>query len=310
MNNWWLPLISCPQCGYDYFSDIGTKGICPECSIKWDRYNHVLVWHNKQNNDIKIKKNINIKKLFDNIKNLFDPLDSPFSPLRALTKYRLEKFYKRTLYDIELAKNWAAHYLKGLQLPEVPVVLDHGCGRGRNVGLLNQLGYPVCGQDLGSAHPWWNHLSKSGFQVTMSPSDHLPWKQSVFDVVLNFEVIGHLDDHQLQRHASQVSRILRPKGYWLILEANSLGYNAAAHRKYYGRLHSLQTMQKISREFGFKEIDVSFEAFYAPFLPRLVNFLRKQCAPWPMDLSDYNSFLAKCISPTRRGLWLLRLQNS
>lgn len=165
----------------------------------------------------------------------------------------------------------------------------------------------VVGQDI-NAQSWWKRLSQIGFQVVPPSFSLLPWKEASFHLVLDVGVIGHLTEDQLVVYAHEVRRVLRPGGYWLLLEANSLSYAARMFRRYYGRLHPLSVMQAIAEQVGFQEIDHSFEGFYAPIFPRFINFIRKICAPWPMDMSDYDSWIAKRIPAFRRGLWLLRLQ--
>lgn len=236
-----------------------------------------------------------------------DPLAAPYSPLNALSQRRVETYYERTRSDRALAERWGRHYLRGLDLPAGAVLLDYGCGRGRHVALAGQLGLRAVGQDI-LPHPWWKKLSPSGFQVVSPSSSHLPWQEASFSLVLDVMVIDHLPEDRLAAHAHEVRRVLRPGGYWLLLEANSRGYGARLPRRYYGRLHSLETMQGIAQQAGFRELDHSFEGFYAPIFPRLVNFVRKHCAPWPLDLSDYHSRIARRIPAHRRSLWLLRLQ--
>jgi hypothetical protein len=48
----------------------------------------------------------------------------------------------------------------------------------------------------------------------------------------------------------------------------------------------------------------SYEGFYAPVFPVLINAIRKTLAPWPFDLADHDSALARLIAPRRRALWL------
>jgi len=299
-------LIACPCCGYSSpLADQAEAGSgeCPQCRVPWKFGAGVWEWQ-----DTSVEENPTQRTFGKLIKLLLNPLTSPFSPLSLLTRVRVERFYQRTLVDRQLAADWGAHYLSGLDLPAGARVLDHGCGRGRNIGLMKQLGYSVCGQEVGQPHAWWQQFSEPCFQVVAPNHERLPWVTEGFDLVLDVMVIHHLTGPQLEKHASEVFRVLRPGRYWLLLEANSSGYAAHLPRSHCGRLHTLEAVADIARSAGFRELDVSFEGFYAPILPTMINFLRQQLAPWPLDISDYRSFLAKCIPPERRGLWLLRLQ--
>jgi hypothetical protein len=70
----------------------------------------------------------------------------------------------------------------------------------------------------------------------------------------------------------------------------------------------LDLMRSIAMQNGFTEIDVSYEGFFAPYFPLIINFFRKQWNPWRMDVSDYDSRMARKISPEKRTLWQLRLR--
>jgi hypothetical protein len=107
----------------------------------------------------------------------------------------------------------------------------------------------------------------------------------------------------------EIRRILKPGGYWLLLEANS-GSLAAKHlRSRIGRLHELDRVRRLAVNSGFTEISQSFEGFYAPYFPVLINFIRKLCSFRQFDISDYDSWVVKAMLPEKRGLWLLRLKN-
>ena len=92
----------------------------------------------------------------------------------------------------------------------------------------------------------------------------------------------------------------------MVLEANVESFGVKAFQM--DHLMPLNLMRSLAAQNGFKEIDISYESFYAPVFPLVFNFIRKQCGPWPMDISDYDSWIAKQIQPEKRGMWLLRLR--
>lgn len=235
------------------------------------------------------------------------PLHSRVSPLRYFNDWRTEGYYGRTLSDAALARLWGNHYFAGLSLPRGAAVLDYGCGRGRHVGLLTQLGFRVAAQDL-RPRAWWSRFPECTFQVVPAEAPRLPWTDRSFQAVLDVNVVHHLDESQLRTLAFEVFRVLAPGGYWILLEANADSYGAFAPRKYYGRLHRLQRVQRLALDAGFLEIDHSFEGIYAPVLPGLVNFVRKQAWPGPFMIEDFDSRLAAMAPRSRRALWLLRVQ--
>jgi SAM-dependent methyltransferase len=236
-----------------------------------------------------------------------NPLGSRLSPLRYFSDWRVEEYYRRTVSDLSLADSWARHYLAGLNVPRGAGVLDHGCGRGRNAARLAQLGFDVAAQDV-RAHSWWRTIRNCRFQQVPTSARHLPWTNNAFALVLDVEVVHHLDQSQLEALIAEVHRVLAPGGYWLLLEANAESYGAAAPRRYCGRLHTLEHVQRLVSRAGFREVDHSYEGVYAPVFPVLFNFVRKQAWPGPFTIDDFDSGLAQMIPARRRALWLLRLQ--
>jgi SAM-dependent methyltransferase len=241
------------------------------------------------------------------LRSQLNPLTSRISPLRYLTTIRVEQYYARTLDDVGLAQRWAAHYLSGLELPVGANVFDHGCGRGRHAALLRQRGYRVSAQDI-AAHPWWDRLPDVQFQVVPPEASRLPWQAGSFAAVFDVGVLHYLDEEELERLVAEVHRVLEPGGVWVLVEANAEGYGAALPRRFMGRLHALSTVRRLARNAGLAELDQSYEGVYSPIVPRLVNFVRQQAWPGPLDVSDYGSTLERVVPPRRRAFWRLRLQ--
>lgn len=302
-NPWWTDLVQCPACGENPFKNNSRGNLkCQSCNKQFKLTNNQIDWtpENETTRRYDYPKN---KWVF--LKRALNPLSNPLLPFRYWSNFRNEQFYNRTLSDQKLAEKWGSHYLSRIKLPENATVLDHGCGRGRNVGLLNQLGYQVVGQDM-IENIWWEKLPNTGFQVLPPDCNVLPWKNSSFDLVTGIGVVGCLNRGTLDSFAKEIKRVLKPGGFWLILEANdkSFGYKHFQNES----LLPLDLMRSLATKNGFKEIDTSYEGFYASHFPLFINFLRKQCGPWPFDISDYNSWIAKQIPPEKRGIWVMRLK--
>jgi SAM-dependent methyltransferase len=235
-----------------------------------------------------------------------NPLSSRLSPLRYFSDWRVEQYYRRTIADQALARDWGQHHLRELDVQPGAPILDHGCGRGRHAALLAQLGFQVVGQDVRS-HAWWGTLQNCFFQVVPSTAALLPWKDRAFALVLDVAVIHYLTHDRLVSLAAEVFRVLAPGGHWLLLEANDKGYGAVAPRRSIGRLYSLDSVREVVARAGFCEVDLTYEGFYAPMFPVFVNFVRKVARPGPVDLNDHGSTLAARIPAGRRACWRLRL---
>ena len=234
------------------------------------------------------------------------PLSSRLSPLRYFSDWRVEQYYRRTLADQSLADQWGTDYLEGLSLVPGAVVLDHGCGRGRHSALLSRLGFQVAAQDI-TPHSWWRHLPACIFQTVSVEAKRLPWTERAFALVVDVGVAHYMTEAQLAELAREVFRVLKPGGFWLLLEGNSESYGASRMRRIIGRLHEVDTVRRITSGAGFQEVDLSYEGFYAPWLPLYVNFVRKLMRLGPVDLNDHRSALAARLPSHRRAHWRLRL---
>jgi SAM-dependent methyltransferase len=303
-NGWWWPLVSCPYCGAEPRL-IAAQGDdrCAGCGHAYSFDGKVLQWSTVEQ---PLSNPVSFGSIRSRLRSLVNPLDSPLLPFRHLLRMRVEGYYRRTVTDADLARRWADHYLVDLSLPTNATVLDFGCGRGRHAGLLSQLGYRVIAQDI-KPNPWWESLRGCGFQ-TVRDTARLPWTSEAVDMVVEVGVIHYLAAERLREHVAEVARVLKPGGYWVLLEANSRSRGAASFRRQIGNLYTLESVQRLCTDSGLTQRDLSYEAYYAPVLSVSVNIVRMLCSPPPFDLSDYDSVLARRLPPEQRGLWLLRLQ--
>lgn len=306
MNDIWKALVACPGCGLASPNLGDPEGRCRRCGLGFELRDHVLTWH--QRGGTAARRTLAARTLARRAASALHPLNNPLLPMRHLTTIRRECYYRRTLSERRLAEAWGDHFLSGLDIPQDAVALDFGCGRGRSVALLDQLGFRVAGQDI-QPHPWWSRLSRAAFQV-VPPDARLPWRTGTFDLVVEVNVIHYMSSALLAAHAAEVRRCLRPGGFWLLLEGNDAGLGAAHLRKQIGRLHPLSDIRRLAADQGFTERDHDYVGYYARRWPLVVNFVRGQCSLRPFDAFDWDSTAAARLTPERRGQWLLRLQKT
>ena len=92
--------------------------------------------------------------------------------------------------------------------------LDLGCGNGKTVSTLLDLGYGVTGADFSETAVEMcreNFGDRAAF-VTCDVSD-LPFPDCSFDYVTAVHVLEHVDDAGMSTLASEIRRVLRPGGY-------------------------------------------------------------------------------------------------
>jgi SAM-dependent methyltransferase len=99
---------------------------------------------------------------------------------------------------------WAgASYL----LPEIPenaLVLETGCGNGKT---LRSLGQNAVGIDISSAA-----VQLAGPSALVGDVRFLPFKDSVFDIIFCWHVLGHLSFLERKTAADEMLRVLKPGG--------------------------------------------------------------------------------------------------
>lgn len=303
----WQELISCPNCGENNIKiddDIINQGICSACEYVCYWADNVLSWRTQQTKHSKQGWGL----LFKQIKNQLNPMSNYFLPFRHIARISDERYYQKTLYDKILAKKWHEHYVKDLHLKQDDIVLDFGCGRGRMTALSNQMGLNTYGQDI-KKNAWWKQINNSRFQVVPEQYNKLPWRSNIFSAVLIFAVIHYLKEEKLRAYVQEIFRILKPGGYCIMLEANTEGCGARLPLKYYGdHMHTLADMRQLLQVSGFNELAVSYEGFYSPIFPLIINFIRNQFSFKPYDLSDFDTYLESITAPEKRANWLMKIQ--
>lgn len=92
--------------------------------------------------------------------------------------------------------------------------LDLGCGSGKTLSSLIDAGFDSVGMDFsGNAVESCRRRFGDSVGLVTGSIDSLPFKDGSFDYVTAVHVLENLDDDELARTASEVSRVLRPGGY-------------------------------------------------------------------------------------------------
>jgi 2-polyprenyl-3-methyl-5-hydroxy-6-metoxy-1,4-benzoquinol methylase len=110
---------------------------------------------------------------------------------------------------VELAADWKDR-------GDIDRVLDHGCGVGRHVLHLADLGFEVCGSDhsesaIGTCREW---LQEDGLEadVWCGPPEHIPQPDGFFDAVVAFNSIYHGKTEEVEAAMRLIHAKLRPEG--------------------------------------------------------------------------------------------------
>ena len=111
--------------------------------------------------------------------------------------------------------------LKSLSDNESKRILDLGCGSGRHVVYLANLGYDVYGFD---ASPKALSMTQDWLQeknLTASLTEHLmekpfPYDDNFFDAVISIQVIHHNLMRDIMETVAEIERVLKPGGVFFV----------------------------------------------------------------------------------------------
>lgn len=212
----------------------------------------------------------------------------------------VEARYESYLSNETKATAFARYYLpEEIRNGRGRQAFDLGCGRGRHVALLRQLGYDVLGMDFQS-HPYWAKIPGASFLVGTGDSlDYLPLES--FDLILCIQVLMYLSEDE--GVLSHLRRLLRGGGYLLLQVTNAENLHTALTKKPLAEDPSLQkyyTQAELCRKLAqhdFKIERVWTEKLYLPFIVLPGNLLYEFILSRPLK-----GFWDKLASPRQLGL--------
>jgi ubiquinone/menaquinone biosynthesis C-methylase UbiE len=97
-------------------------------------------------------------------------------------------------------------------------ILEIGCGIGSVVFELSKQGYDVIGTDISHESIAYGFKKYGDIQLEVQAAEALPYDNESFDVVLSFDLFEHIA--QIDKHVSEVWRVLKPGGYYLFQTPN------------------------------------------------------------------------------------------
>jgi len=146
----------------------------------------------------------------------------------CLDKVREEKERLREIYDA-IAEEFDASRVESWKevlefldsLPDASLILDVGCGTGRDTLSALRRRNEVVSLDfsLGQLKILSSKLKdmkRGSVGLILGDMRLLPFKDDVFDVVLAVASIHHLDKEEQKRFLSEMKRVLKPGGRFLI----------------------------------------------------------------------------------------------
>ncbi len=99
-------------------------------------------------------------------------------------------------------------------------ILEIGCGIGSIVAELAKQGHDVIGTDISREAIRYGLKKYGDINLDVQPAENLDFDDATFDIVLSFDLFEHIA--QIDRHVSEVRRVLKPQGYYLFQTPNKL----------------------------------------------------------------------------------------
>jgi len=137
-------------------------------------------------------------------------------------------------------------------------ILEIGCGIGSVVFELSRQGYDVTGIDISGEAIEYGLKKYGDIRLEVQAAETLPYEDQYFDVVLSFDLFEHIAN--IDRHVSEVRRVLRPGGYYLFQTPNkfsnviyeTLWTKSLQWRRYHPSLHSPGQLKRRLAGHGFE----------------------------------------------------------
>ena len=184
---------------------------------------------------------------------------------RPLTAAELEALATRTIahYDAsarsfeegtrahDVSQNYAA-FLGAIEGPPPFVVLDFGCGPGRDLAYFQSLGHEAVGLD-GSARFVEMARAATGCEVLHQSFLHLSLPASRFHGIFANASLFHVPTQELPRVLRELRRSLIPRG--VLFCSNPRGPDTEGFSgERYGAFHTLETWRSHVTSAGFTEL--------------------------------------------------------
>lgn len=137
-------------------------------------------------------------------------------------------------------------------------ILEVGCGTGSLTAELSRKGYDITGTDISREAIKYGLEKYADIKLMVQPAEDLDFEDGAFDAVLSFDLFEHIA--AIDKHISEVRRVLRPSGYYLFQTPNkysniiyeTLRTKSMQWRRYHPSLHSPGQLRRRMARHGFE----------------------------------------------------------
>jgi ubiquinone/menaquinone biosynthesis C-methylase UbiE len=136
-------------------------------------------------------------------------------------------------------------------------ILEIGCGIGTVVHELSKKGHDIIGIDISGEAIEYGRKKYGDIHLEVQAAEILPYEDESFEAVLSFDLFEHIAE--IDKHISEVKRVLRPGGYYLFQTPNrysniiyeTLWTKSLQWRRYHPSLHSPGQLRRQMARHGF-----------------------------------------------------------
>jgi len=188
--------------------------------------------------------------------NPLEPQDVHEIAARTLAYYehRAEEFRAGT-QDHDVSQNIAA-LLRHIKGKPPFTILDFGCGPGRDLKTLTELGHMAIGLDGAAGFVAMAHTA-TACEVWQQDFLRLDLPNERFDGVFANASLFHVPSHELPRVLRQLHAALKPAG--VLFSSNPRGENTEGwNGERYGSFHDLGAWRRYLSHAGFTELEYFF----------------------------------------------------
>ncbi|MFQ5796792.1 MAG: class I SAM-dependent methyltransferase [Candidatus Bipolaricaulia bacterium] len=151
--------------------------------------------------------------------------------------------------------------LSSLDLPEMPHILDVGCGTGGNLPLLSEFG-KVTGVEPNDSAAEMTLARQAAKVIKGSLPDDMPFSAQTFDLIVLLDVLEHIDDELSS--LMLLKSLLVPNGY-LVLTVPAFPFLWSQHdeQNHHKRRYRVSTLAYVIQEAGLK---IEYLTYYNTWL--------------------------------------------
>jgi ubiquinone/menaquinone biosynthesis C-methylase UbiE len=146
-------------------------------------------------------------------------------------------------------------------------VLDVASGEGYGSAMLAEVSKSVMGLDISidiTRHASLKYASQGNLAFKCGSATRLPFQNEEFDIVVSFETIEHLTLGDQKAFLSEVHRVLKADGIFIVSTPNKLNYNLQYPKKNEFHLHELtknEFIESLNRFIIYKVYNQSVMSF-------------------------------------------------